>query len=337
MAKGWSFEPIFSLSEDQLGTVLTNLGAHYTRMQGENVQSDHCFLHHNHSPSLGVSIHAPHPWNCFVAGCQKGTDLIGLVAAALRIDRSDAVSWIYELLPEVSSEKRGAIFKARSEKVEGRFVLSTAVLSAYPLSADNDIGYRAIAYMDLCSREQADEFGLHYDRRHHRIIFPVHHPDGQLAGLIGRSMLQNVPKKDRWYNYDEGHFKKGRCVMGSHLPLVPGAPVVVVEGPSDYIFLRSCGVPNVRATMGADFNAHQVEIILATGHDLVPLFDKDPAGQAATRKFRKIVDGRARMLSVTYPKDHLNPDGTADPRSVGREGVAKLVASFGRPSFVSRR
>jgi len=326
------YEPIFRLSPDSLSQILVALGADYTRIQGNNVQANRCFLHHNNSPTLGVSLDSPHPYNCFYPGCSKGTDIIALVSRARGIDRQDAVSWIYENCEEAQTAERSVDFTLTKgeEEERRRFVLSKNTMVAYPLSAQDDIGYRALEYYgNLCTRAQADEYRLGYHLKYHRLLFPIFHSDGELAGIVGRCMLPKA--KQRWFNYDEEFFKKGRVLMGSELPLVQG-PIIVVEGPSDFIFLRSCGVPNVRALLGAEFSQWQVRALLDYGRDIVPLFDHDKAGLAAKAKFRKIVGAQRRLLTFKYPASAFK-DGKADPRMIPRGDVPQLLKSIGTVRF----
>lgn len=141
-------------------------------------------------------------------------------------------------------------------------------------------------------------------------------------------MKTGVSKARRWYNYDEGFFKKGLCLGGAELSLEPG-PIVVVEGPSDYISLRARGVKNVRSTFGSEFSDAQLQMLIDYGRDLVPMFDIDEAGIAARRKFIKAVNGRRRLLPVTYPQSAFE-DGKADPRNIAACDIPKLIASFGK-------
>lgn len=334
--KKFLFEPLFSFTEEELSEILVALGADFTRPQGENVQANRCFLHGNNSPTLGVSIHSPHPWNCFIAECHRGSDIVSLVAIAQRCDRADAIAWLFNLFPNAETTTSDVSFTSQKEAQERPFSLSPAVLAAYPLDAHNRRGFKAIAHLDLCTEEQAVEYQLGYDKRQERLLFPVFHPDGKLAGLIGRSMLIDCPKSHRWYNYDEGHFKKAKCLMGAEQPLDPKHPITIVEGPGDYIFLRSCGVPNVRGLMGADFSEFQMELVMSYGHDVVPLFDADKPGYLAKDKFKRRAQGRCRILPVHYPEEYLRR-GLNDPRALGREGVKALLQTVGRPRFVSRK
>ena len=327
-------DPDFLLDYEELSAILVELGADYTRMQGNNCQADHCFLHENDHPTLGVSLDSPHPWGCLSGRCgQKGRAITSLVSAALGISKSQAVAWMLQRYPDSRVSSQRSLFETEEVKTTKRFVLSKASLMAYPLDADKGIGYRAIDFMSedmgytFCTHQQADEYQLGYDLQNDRLIFPVFHPDGELAGLIGRSMRRNP--KFRYYNYDEGEFKKSLTLMGAEQPLVPGHPVVVVEGPTDYIYLRSCGVRNVRAFMGAKFSDFQLEMICGYGFPVVPLFDRDKAGMDAAYKIRQMIGNRVRLKSFRYPTG-----SGKDPRSIPRVLVPKLVASFGKLSFV---
>ena len=60
------------LTEEQLEELMYDLGALRVKRQGNNLQFDHCILHHNNSPTLGISLEDG-KWNCFSCdGCQAG-------------------------------------------------------------------------------------------------------------------------------------------------------------------------------------------------------------------------------------------------------------------------
>lgn len=328
-------EPDFMLSYEELSDIMVELGAAYTRIQGNNCQADHCFFHENDKPTLGISLDSPHPWGCFSGRCDaKGKTVVSLVSRSLEVSKSQAVAWILQRFPDSRVASRRGLFETPYSDAEQRFVLSPAVLEAYPLSADNGIGYRALDYLSdqmgyqFCSHDQADMYHLGYDLKNHRLVFPVYHSDGALAGLVGRAMRDGV--KNRYYNYDEGLFKKSLTLMGAEQPVDPAHPVVVVEGPTDYTYLRSCGVKNLRGFMGANFSETQAEMVMDLGLPVVPLFDLDQAGRDAQKKFREIASRRVRIKSFRYP-----PGSGKDPRSIPRHLITNLVESFGRLSLVS--
>jgi 5S rRNA maturation endonuclease (ribonuclease M5) len=331
-----ALEPIFVFSEDQLADLLVKLGADYARRQGNNIQANRCFIHRNSSPTLGICIDSPHAFNCFNPLCKgRGPDAIALVSVAMKIDRPSAIAWIYQQFPTIERKKGDIrLFITGSEEEKPPFVLSESVLAAYDPREDKNIGFRAVAYYknqhgeELCLPEQVMPLGLGYDRINNMLVFPVRHKDGKLAGLIGRAMLR-VPSSKRWFNYNEGEFKKAKCLMGYEQQFEKG-PLIVVEGPSDYVYLRARGVKNVVATMGSEFSPWQLDAILNIGKDIVPLFDIDEAGIAARRKFTKEVNGRARLLPFKYPDSAFDSKNKADPRNIATKDISALIASFGR-------
>jgi len=104
---------------------------------------------------------------------------------------------------------------------------------------------------------------------------------------------------------------------------------VVVEGPTDFIIMKSLGVPNVMALMGAEYSDFQFDLIASYRLPVVPLFDHDKAGINALYKFRAHAKKtRLRILPFRYP-DSCFVDGKADPGSLTEESVGELVKSFG--------
>lgn len=324
------------LSTDQIADVLLDLGANRTRPQGENVQSDHCFLHKNEDPTLGVSVDAPHSWNCFNPLCKKGITIFSLIKHARGATLKQAREWLYQRFPDLRSSERPfkALSDASTEPLRRHFTLPHTVLAAYPLNADGDLGYRAVDYYGVCSREQADEFHLGYDRRYHRLIVPVYHKNGDLGGLTGRHMQKNF-HGNRWYNYDPGEFLTGYVIAGSEQPLVPG-PVVVVEGPGDYLNLRAMGIPNVRSVLGAEFTDWQLEELVALDRPIVPMFDHDKAGFKAKRKFIDSVNRRVEIWGYEYPTAAFGEDGKADPGSIPHDEADFLLSTFSQASKMKR-
>jgi hypothetical protein len=303
--------------------VLCALGANSARLQGNNVQADHCFLHHNSSPTLGVALEPPHSFNCFSCGA-KGKTIYGLIrrARGLRTD-NQAAAWLLKNFSVGPSDAGELQLTSSDDTVaEERFTLPETVMAAYPLDLEGDrYGWRAIEYLRLCAPETAERLRLGYDRRNHRLVFPVRWRDGQIAGLIGRAMRPG--DRLRYYNYDEGSFKKSLCLMGDHLPLVKG-PLVVCEGPTDFVHLVDCGIDNPRAFMGAEFSTQQLNLLLSLERDIVAMFDADPAGRAALGKFCKAIAGRRRIYTVQYPSTSFR-DGKADPRQVPKAQLRQMV------------
>jgi len=324
------------LTTEQISAVLLSLGANRTQPQGANVQSDHCFLHGNDDPTLGVSVDPPHAWNCFNPICKKGTTIFSLIRHARNTPTlRQAREWLYQLFPDLRSCDRP--FKSLSDaedRLYQRFELPKMAMAAYPLDAHDEIGYRAVDYYGKCSREQADEYHLGYDYRYHRLVVPIYHEDGVLAGITGRHMTDNF-HGNRWYNYDPGEFRTGFVIDGQEQPLEDG-PIVVVEGPGDRINLRAMGIPNVCSLLGAEFSKWQVENLVKFGRPIVPMFDFDAAGFKGKNKFIKMVNRRVEIWGYEYPAAAFDEDGKADPGSIPHNEAEFLLSTFSMASKMKR-
>ena len=318
------------LTEFQIEQLMVDMGAFRTKRQGNNVQADHCVLHHNSSPTLGMNIDYPHNWNCFSCH-KKGPDAVSFVERVKNLTRQEAFSYLVEKFNiDLGDGKFSLTRKIKDDTPPPRFVLSKNALAAYPLSAQSDIGYRAAQHYLGIDRATADKLQLGYRLKDHRLVFPVFHADGELAGLIGRCLLASCTKANRWRNFDAGVFKREYVLMGAHLPIEPGRPLLVVEGPRDYCKLIALGYPNVRAVLGSDTSAWQIQLIASYGVDVVPLYDDDRAGEDGRRALRKSLHGVAHVLGHKFPESAINSEGKGDPAMLTKETLAELVLSFRR-------
>lgn len=316
------------LTQHQIEQLLIDLGAHHTKVQGNNVQSDHCMLHHNSSPTLGVGIEWPHPFHCFSCH-KKGPSILILVEKVKHITPQEAFSYVVEKFQlDLGERKFSLTRKVQDDTRPPRFVLSRMALKAYPLDAENGIGYRAAEHYLGIDKPTADRLQLGYRLKDHRLVFSVWHADGELAGLIGRCLLPSCTQANRWRNFDAGSFKREYVIMGDETPVIQGFPLLVVEGPRDYCKLRALGYPNVRATLGSDTSAWQLERIASYGLDVVPLYDEDRAGENGRRALRKSLRGIASVLCYKFPDAAINDDGKGDPAMLTKETLAELVNSF---------
>ena len=330
MSKDFLERPVI-LDQHQIEDLLLHLGAHHTKIQGNNVQSSHCMLHHNDSPTLGVGLDAPHPYNCFSCH-KKGPDIVALVQAVKKFkERHDAYAFLAERYQIGDAGKFSLQRKVDLHEQRPRFTIPHTALSAYPLDADNNIGYRACEYYLGIGKADADRFHLGYRRKDHRLVFPIYHSDGALAGLVGRCMLKKCSHADRWRNFDAQAFKKEFVLLGAELPTGGDEPIIVVEGPRDLFKLRSLGCDRVRSTLGTEFSEWQADTLASYGVPLVPIFDEDRGGDVARKRFMKMLAGKVPILSYKFPPSAIDPvTGKGDPAMLTKQTLVELRSSFRR-------
>ena len=168
------------------------------------------------------------------------------------------------------------------------------------------------------SLETARRWGLGFDTRKQRIVFPLRRfKDAALVGMIGRTVIDEEPK---YYNYPP--INKSAFFFGEHF-VKPGAPVIVVEGPTDAISLDAEGIPNPVAVMGSGMSHQQASKLFSWGSSVILMFDGDQAGKEMTIGAARLLRTAAAASSVNFSIVHL-PDGE-DPASIPRGLAKKLI------------
>jgi len=295
------------LEAEDLAELLVIFGADTATISDDDVQANRCPFHNNNSPTLGIRIEFPHAVNCFNPACTaRSPDILSLVCRFLHVQGPEALAWLYDKFPHIDRVRVKAEgpfkFVTEPESNEDDNILSPAVMAAYSMSANKDMGYRAAYYYNEWSREDCDELGIGYDRLHHRIIFPVNNSRGDYVGLIGRSMTGGP--KYRWYNYDKDKFKLSRCLLGDHLTIDSKHSINLFEGTSDYFDMLNRGIPNPRSLMGAEFSDWQVDKLLSYDKHINIILDNDKAGKKASIKISaKLRDRGCRCNIIPPPRE----------------------------------
>lgn len=179
------------------------------------------------------------------------------------------------------------------------------------------------------SPEAHEHFGLGYDERSRRWVFPVRDLDGGLVGMTGRicwehpwcfrcgamieghqcSKCRQVYVK---YRHSPGPWRR-HSVFGIHVAQ-PGA-LVVCEGTTDVLRLWDAGVVSPVAILGSCPSPGQVKLIASVASRVVSVGDGDDAG----RKMNGEISAALGDLGVPVEVVEL-PEG-ADPGSLSPEWI----------------
>lgn len=191
--------------------------------------------------------------------------------------------------------------------------------------------------------EACEAWGLGYDTRLGRLIFPVRRHDGRLVGMTGR-ILPEVERDQRaagreptkYHNYSG--LNKTLYLYGAHL-WKKGLPVVLVEGPLDAVrtWMALKGIANVGATLGQGFSVNHRKIIKACWPPGVYIFgDSDEAGQRMAEKVHHHLHGAVPLLLMRCPTTTMTEeDGETweQPRDPGglEDSEIRLVFKMATP------
>jgi hypothetical protein len=140
--------------------------------------------------------------------------------------------------------------------------------------------------------ETLERWGVCYDDRLGRIVFPVRRFDGALIGLTGRILPEREKQildlggdePTKYHNYTG--LNKRRYLYGEHL-FIKRRPLVLVEGPVDALktdqALRDRA--NTGSTLGKGFTGHHIAVLRWIGEPKVYIFaDDDLSGRSLVRR-----------------------------------------------------
>jgi hypothetical protein len=133
-----------------------------------------------------------------------------------------------------------------------------------------------------------------------RIVFPIHHPEGELIAYAGRSLDGSEPR----CLFPAG-FRKSAVIFNLHRAVGTMASAtrraVVVEGFFDCLKVHQAGHGNVVALMGASLSAVQVELLEQHFRELVLMLDGDEAGRRASRVIAAQLQARLLVCIARVP------------------------------------
>ncbi|MBI4233676.1 MAG: DNA primase [Chloroflexi bacterium] len=274
-----------------------------------------CPFHQERTPSFFV-FPDRQSWRCFGA-CAAGGDVVTFVMKAENLGFGAALKLLAARAGVNLPERRG------HETQDPLYQVNDAAASFYHEHLLMSVeGEKALRYLEgrgvsrdslqhfrlglspggweslkrhLLSRGHSEELGvqaglLHRsedgrtrDLFHGRLMFPIHNPQGRVAGLGGRSLDGSEPK---YLNSPRTPvFEKGHLLYGLHHAaeaIRKEGVGVVVEGYMDALMAHQHGFRNVVASMGTALTEHQVALLTGMAGTFVLALDPDAAGQEAT-------------------------------------------------------
>lgn len=147
-----------------------------------------------------------------------------------------------------------------------------------------------------------------YDRFRGRIIFPLIDVKNNTLGFAGRVLGSQEPKYINTPTtkiFDKSHF-----LFGLHLSkgeIKQKTMAILVEGEMDMIISYQSGVKNIAASKGTALTEGQVELIKKYAEDILLCFDKDLAGDFASRRGIELADQAGLNIKVIELKNGKDP------------------------------
>ena len=190
---------------------------------------------------------------------------------------------------------------------------------------DNLINFLRSKNVSLALLEQAGlvlpkDSGGYYDRFRNRIIFPVFDIRSRSIGFGARVTDNSLPK---YINSPETPvYTKGKNFFGFNLSkdfIRDADSAVIVEGYLDFMIPYQEGLKNIVASQGTALTLEQIKLLKRYTHNVVMIYDGDPAGEIATlRSLDLLIDEGINVKVVPLPKG-MDPDTL-----VRKEGINTL-------------
>jgi len=132
-----------------------------------------------------------------------------------------------------------------------------------------------------------------FDRFRDRLIFPIRHRDGQVAGFGARTLDERDATQAKYVNSPEGPcFRKRELLYGLHEAqeaIRRRGFAVVMEGYLDVLLSVQAGLDAAVGSLGTCVTPGQIEQLLALAPRVVFCFDADEAGRRAAQRALQVV------------------------------------------------
>lgn len=306
-----------------------------------------CPFHQEKTPSFVVSPERQ-IWHCF--GCQKGGDVFKFLMEKEGLDFREALEVLAKkagvVLQKRSSNKdlREVLYEVNLKAQEFfHYILTKHPLGKGALEylekrgvslqsiTDFGIGYapnswdsltkfllkRGFKVPDLIAAGLGVPSSSCYDRFRGRITFPLLDTRDRVLGFSGRSLTNGEPK---YINTPQTSiFDKSNFLFGLNLAkgyIRQASEAILVEGEMDVILSHQVDIKNVVASKGTGLTEGQINLLKKYCDNLTLCFDKDIAGDLASRRGIEMADKAGFNIKVITIKDSKDPAEVvkADPK-----------------------
>lgn len=321
-----------------------------------------CPFHQEKTPSFVVSPERG-IWHCF--GCLKSGDIFKFVMEKEGLEFIDALELLAKKAGITLKRQKSDVKDARIRLFETnqkalqffQYILSNHQLGKPALEylkkrgltdqtiAQFQLGYAPNSWDSLTSFLTKRGFSLKelidsgliveskrggYDRFRGRIMFPLIDTKGQIIGFSGRILGQGEPK---YINTPQTLiFNKSEFLFGMHLSktdIRSKDQAILVEGEMDMILSYQAGVKQIVASKGTALTSGQIDLIKRHTSNIALCFDKDLAGDAASRRGIEMADQAGLNIKVIQIAGGKDPaDLVSKDLNLWTDAVSKAEAIY---------
>jgi DNA primase len=304
-----------------------------------------CPFHHESRPSAGILLENGDAYGqCY--GCGETFSLGKLVGHVMDIGTIEGINWLEEKYnvekKEFTSTRELSRYEDKQQSKTGkkkeRFVLPRSKIAPFRSGKETHNYFFDRGF----TKDTVKQNLIGWDRVKKRVTVPIFHPDGELAGIIGRAVLEQTKKGKynpkyrkvygelpKYYIYE--NFPIGEVLYGSHdfRFMDETKSAILVEGTFDQLWMRQLGFTNclsiIVAKMAIDKKtgaSTQKEILHKLGvKQVIFMHDNDEAGEMG----KKVAYDILKEDFVCY--DTKYPEGQKDPLGMSREDVDEMLVN----------
>ena len=149
-----------------------------------------------------------------------------------------------------------------------------------------------------------------FDRFRGRIMFPIRDLSSQVVGFTGRIFGENKDTAKYVNSPSALLYDKSKILYGldkAKVAIRKADVCILVEGQTDVIMSRQCGIENVVATSGTALTSFQLAILKRYSENLITAFDMDLAGGSATKRGIDLAGSQGFNIKVAMMPEGEDP------------------------------
>lgn len=272
-------------------------------------------------PSLGISVESPYLFNCF--GCSFRGTVEFFLAETLDMTVEEARKWLefrYKFDEDFwRKTDDGYQFKEYEELFKKENFVKT-------FGEEYFAPFRKIHQYTFdrgFEKETAVKYDIGYDENQRRIVMPIRTGEGEIAGLVGRTIDRDEDVKYLLYNYEDGEvvgFNKD-WVLYEDKSDYEHDSILVVESALDVAWADQHGlteIVNVGSILGCKPSDRQADK-LAKYDEVIDGLDDDYSGRAGGKLLKRKLKGRVKLSEIEYP------EGCKDLGDCDKEQMRRIV------------
>lgn len=276
----------------------------------------YCPFHSNRNTSSFSVSREKGAYICFNPACGEAGTLLDLVRKILHKNDYEAIRYITSMETE-AVENFDESLKDMLEEKPTFELFPQETLDNLFLGLKNS--QRAKDY--LKSRgigfEAMDYFKLGYSENMDMVITPVHSPNGEPIGLVGRSVEGKSFK-------NSSNLPKSKTLFNIHRAKKIGDHVIVVESNFDAIRIHQAGFPNVVAVLGGFLSVEQHYLLNRYFSKITIMTDADKAGRELGMSIANKLRNKD-LLWASYEYGKIYPHDAKDAGDMTDEEIKACI------------